>query len=162
MFEATQLDVKYAKAWARLGTASQVGSAVQNIGHVSYFLQYMSMWEQSMTAWRNALACLPRDESRCTATELKLKQQFLEGLKSAEKGEQEAGDTLRSHAQSQYPSAAITAEKEMPWHKAISMLENVDKDSSVSDARIVWTNTHKLYLLQAWVIADAYKVQTLL
>lgn len=83
------------------------------------------MWSQSVDAWKNALGCLPQDES---ATELdkRLQVQFSESLKEAE-------EALNTPINPSFYTAPKGTE--LPWHRAKDLEQKfiaANKLSSVS------------------------------
>ncbi|KAF8958005.1 hypothetical protein BDZ97DRAFT_1906614 [Flammula alnicola] len=83
-----------------------------------------------VNAWTTALACLP-SESQSTETDKKLRVQFTEGLRKAER----ASNTPVDQGQMMYGKM-----DEMPWNKAIALEQELVDAKEISSALVDLTN----------------------
>ncbi|KAF8215757.1 hypothetical protein K438DRAFT_1704627 [Mycena galopus ATCC 62051] len=98
--KAATLNPKYAKAWARIGSAAQA----------------LEMWDQARTVWQAGLSCLPA--AGLTPAEDVLKAQFEAELKSVDVGQSEA----IAREQSGKNRTDITGVIDnMPWNRALAL-----------------------------------------
>ncbi|KAJ6520221.1 hypothetical protein C8R45DRAFT_954334 [Mycena sanguinolenta] len=118
--KAAKLDPKYAKAWARVGTAARA----------------LEFWDQSRTAWKSALSCLPL--TGLTPAEVALKAQFEAELEAVDAGESKAISRERSGKNTSNITAQID---NMPWNRALALAQEGKLDLSSS----------------GWVILNAYR-----
>ncbi|KAF7337581.1 Small glutamine-rich tetratricopeptide repeat-containing protein beta [Mycena sanguinolenta] len=118
--QATKLDPRYAKAWARVGTAARA----------------LELWDQSRTAWKSALSCLP--VTGLTPAEVALKTQFEAELEAVDAGESKAIARERSGKNTSDIAAQID---NMPWNRALALAQEGKLDFSSS----------------GWVILNAYR-----
>ncbi|KAJ7651523.1 hypothetical protein DFH06DRAFT_545632 [Mycena polygramma] len=100
--KAIKCDPKYAKGYARIGTAAHV----------------LELWDVCRRAWTSGLDCLPA--TGLTPAEVVLKGQFEAGLKAADAGEAK----LKAAAKSgKYTSEVTGGIADMPWNRALALAE---------------------------------------
>ncbi|KII91505.1 hypothetical protein PLICRDRAFT_51648 [Plicaturopsis crispa FD-325 SS-3] len=120
--QATSIDPKYAKAWARLATAD---AALNNCS-------------QSAKSWQKALDCLPSDN--LSPGELRQKEEFTAGLRSA----QARGAAFDAQ---EFKGVVLTGEQgSHPWDVAKTMrpeLERLGGQSFVSSAWVILEATEE-------------------
>lgn len=110
--KATELDPKYAKAWARIGTATHA----------------LSSWTRCIDAWETALSCLPTEQDKLSAEEARLKAQFQEGLRKAQAAKEKPPQVFV------IPSSGA---KQLPWQRATAMQAKLIADHNVASSGFV-------------------------
>ncbi|KAJ7361328.1 hypothetical protein DFH08DRAFT_768216 [Mycena albidolilacea] len=99
--KATKLDPKYAKAWARLASASQG----------------LGVWDKCFAAWDTALACIPSQD--LTPVQKALQAQLKEGLKASKLAKAKPPPPSRIVAVS--TGRKGNGIKNMPWVRAAAL-----------------------------------------
>ncbi|KAJ3527907.1 hypothetical protein NM688_g8062 [Phlebia brevispora] len=109
--KAVTINADYAKAWARLGTATQV----------------LSLFDLSINAWESALKCLPEDATKCTPMEARLKEQCCDGLKTAKRDKKKISEDLEDGRN--FVAVSMTNASSLPWQRALSMANEMRNSS---------------------------------
>ena len=154
----TSINLNSQRSWIRTMRKHGPGWGQQNlwvsIVHKFWAIfmpcQALTRWNDSVEAWKKALACLP-PQDQFTESDKRLHIQFTEGLQKAE-------NALQG---SKFPDPQFfSKDQKMPWQRAEEMIEQLraeKKESSVSYSCQSWT----LVTIgsQGFVIAHAYWVR---
>ncbi|KAK7063882.1 TPR-region domain-containing protein [Favolaschia claudopus] len=117
--EATKLDPSYAKAWARLASASQG----------------LGVWDQCFSAWDTALACIPSQD--LTDAQKALQAQLQEGLKASKAAQSKPVPRDRIVEIPTAGSGGRNAMNKMPWTRAAAMEKKIIAEDLDSSAIII-------------------------
>ena len=117
----------------------------------------------SINAWEHALKCLPESASECTPVELRLKDQCHKGLEAVFRDKAKAIEDGKSGKNVASIPHSVTANGDMPWQRALSMLNEM-KHSSVRTLVFHFCQSNAksaapFHTYQGWVILNAYRVR---